>query len=341
MTDEKGMAAGEVLPRRKSRLPLVMTVTMIVVVGVGVGWVTAKYLTARSNDPEVAELSLPGFSERGVPEEPKANLDQAASRPATQEDAVPAPVSASSPASGGAQPRRVVVSSYSSGQPYPLSEWVLGQALSGFIDSSRVNGVGFDPANGPPPLTGTDVIEVSGWTGDVSIGIRYPFVVISTCGQAIAHAAVNKERPDVAKTVHGNLGESGWRATIAASDLPVCENRALRAWGVAPGDRKLILPLNGRVAIGGEAVARDDTVTFVPSSLVLKPDDMAPLATEKLTVVAKVLNMRRCGDADCAVTGRLEKGVWNVIKVDDKDDWLLVALPDRAGWVSKQFVEMN
>ena len=102
-----------------------------------------------------------------------------------------------------------------------------------------------------------------------------------------------------------------------------------------------IEPLNGRVAIGGEAVARDDTVTFVPSSLVLKPDDMAPLATEKLTVVAKVLNMRRCGDADCAVTGRLEKGVWNVIKVDDKDDWLLVALPDRAGWVSKQFVEMN
>ena len=181
------------------------------------------------------------------------------------------------------------------------------------------------------------LLTVSGWAGDRSIGVRYPYVLISACGKVVAHVAVNLARPDVAKIIHVNLGQSGWRAQIALRHLPDCGNLQLRAWGVAPGDSGLILPLNGQFALS-VVPAAESKALVASAAPPLRPADMKPLSPVGLKVTANVLNIRRCAGVDCAIVGRLAKGEWTVLTLDDSKGWLLFAMPERAGWVSKRYV---
>ncbi|MEX2616672.1 MAG: hypothetical protein WD767_11295 [Alphaproteobacteria bacterium] len=311
--------------RRNTKLRTGLTIVSIIVVGAGIGWAAAKYLTSPGLEPESAALVLPR-REAVVP-------------------AVPADMAAKEDAGASKQPEQapavMLVGSYGQEQSYPIDEWTLGTAPSGFIDSASVNGRALGPEAGMPPLRGRDVLELSGWAGDVSIGLRYPYVLISACGRILAHAAVNLQRPDVANAVHENLRLSGWRVTIAAAHLPQCKGGALRAWGVAPGDRKLLLPLNRHVALSDTAIELDRDARFAAAEPPLHAADMPPIAPVILNVRAKVLNMRRCAKAECAVTGQLAQGTWNVLELGGTVDWMLVALPGRAGWISRQDAEIT
>lgn len=312
-------------PRRNTNLRTGLTVVSIIVVGAGIGWAAAKYLTSQRLEPESAALVLPR-QDAVVP-------------------AVPADMAATGETGITKQLEQAlaetIVGSYAQEQSYPIDEWTLGTAPSGFIDSVNVNGRALGSEAAMPPLRGSEILELSGWAGDVSIGLRYPYVLVSACGRVVAHTGVNLQRPDVAKAVHENLGLSGWRVTIAAAHLPQCKGGALRAWGVAPGDRKLLLPLNRHVALSDTAIEPDKETRFAAAEPPLRAADMPPIAPVILNVRAKVLNMRRCAKADCAVTGQLVRGTWNVLELGGTEGWMLVALPGRAGWISRQFAEIT
>jgi hypothetical protein len=323
VADERSVP--QAVPRR-TRWKVSATIAAIILVGVSVGWLLAKYLTAHLAEPEQAASTLPqpGTASVTEPESSSSRLPQAPSAPVA-----PPPA-----------PLEVQVNSYSGDLAYPLSEWLPGKTPSGFVDVVSVNGTN-RPPNVPLDMVGKgDRIGLSGWAGDISVGLRYPYVLISACGLVVAHAVVDRPRPDVAKSIHANLDRSGWALTIAASHLPKCENRTLEAWGVAPGASRIVLPLNNRIAVPGGAVAADESIRLAAVASPIRPADMVAIAPAKLTVHPAKLNMRRCASADCPVTGTLAKGAWEVLTLDKAAGWLLVAMPDRAGWVSDQYVEL-
>lgn len=315
---------------------------MIVVVGATVGWLAAKYFTGRVVESESVEVRLPptgGEQRAATPSTADARI---AARPEERSTGAPPgkPAAATPPPAALSN----TVASYPLNLSYALSQWSLGKSPSGFFDSAKLNGRVVTTGGASTPVARDTLIELSGWTGDGSVGVRYPYVLISSCGKIVAHAEVNQARPDVAKAVHVNLGQSGWRARIALRHLPGCENLELRAWGVAPGDSRLILPLNGQLALSvfvpSVAQATDNGVVS-SAAPPLRPADMKPLPPVRLNVTANVLNIRRCAGVSCAIVGKLAKGEWTVLTLDETDSWLLVATPDRAGWVSKRYVGVS
>ena len=316
---------------RKSIIRTIATIVSIVVVGATIGWGVAKYLTSRETDSESAALVLP----RPVAVAP-VSAPAVPGGKAAEDDARVGETLKAQPPQEAAE---TIVGSYGAALSYAIAEWTLGTAPSGFVDSANVNGQALGPEAAMPPLRGRDILELSGWAGDVSIGLRYPYVLISACDRVVAHTAVNLQRPDVAKAVHENLGLSGWRVTIAAAHLPQCKGGALRAWGVAPGDRKLLLPLNRHIGLSDRAIEPDDSRRFKAAAAPLRSGDLPPIVPTVLNVRAKILNMRRCAKPDCAVTGQLAKGTWSVLELGETAGWMLVALPGRAGWISRQYAD--
>ncbi len=176
------------------------------------------------------------------------------------------------------------VASYPPNLSYVLSQWTAGMNLAGHIDRAKLGDRVLTTSGAIKSVDRDKVIALSGWAGDESVGVRYPYVLISACGKVVAHAAVNLARPDVAKAVHVNLGQSGWRAQIALRHLPDCKNLKLSAWGVPPGDSRWIFPLNGQLAL---SIAPTGKVTekFLVTSAAppLRPADMkgdVPISVE-------------------------------------------------------------
>ncbi len=308
--------------RHRSRLPLIAAVAAIVAVGGTTGWLAAKYFTGRISQLQSVEVQLPpaDVDQGGVKQRPDQSI--VTKLPPT------APLK--------------TVASYPPDLSYVLSQWSAGMNLAGHIDRAKL-GDRVLAANGAIGSVDRDkVIALSGWAGDESVGVRYPYVLISACGKVVAHAAVNLARPDVAKAVHANLGQSGWRAQIALRHLPDCKNLKLSAWGVPPGDSRWIFPLNGQLALSIAPAGKVTEKSLVTSAAPpLRPADMKPLAPVQLTVKANILNLRRCAGADCAIVGKLAKGEWTVMTLGDSNGWLLIATPDRAGWVSKRYVGVS
>jgi hypothetical protein len=310
--------------RRRSKVPLLATVALILVVGSLAGWGVAKFMTA--------------------PAGPGANIDLPKSaalveKPTTGKDVARAPNASPSPVA--ASPG-VTVDSYAPDAVLDLKDWKQGKQLSGYFDSVALNGVILAKTATPTLNAASDILMLSGWAGEINVGIRYPFVVASVCGDIVAHAAVREERPDVAKAVHPNLTVSGWRMRVAAASIPTCEDSSIRVWGVAPGQTRLILPLNGRFSLNvSPRISSVSEAAPLEHPAPLTREMMPQVVSLALKVTANTLNIRRCGDAECAITGKFRKGVWPVVKMDQSADWLLVATPERAGWVARKYVQVE
>ena len=264
--------------RRRTKVTLAVTLGFILVIGSVVGWGAAKFLiNLEDHEPSV---TLP---ETGKLKK-KTNQTTGSKRNA--------------PAQTGSY--TLPVDSYAPDAIYDIAQWSQGEQYSGYIDAVFVNGVPL-PKDGSYQFSPRDVIAMKGWTGEVKVGIKLPYVIASACGKIVGHARVTGPHPDVAKAVHRNLTVSGWRFRIASNSLPNCANWALRVWGVAPGRTRLVLPLNSHLSISGPvwaAVPESNAGKIVkfenPDPLTVKK--MMPLRSLTLTVKAKQLNMRSCGD---------------------------------------------
>jgi hypothetical protein len=309
--------------RRRTKAPLAVTLGLILVVGSVVGWGAAKFLIYQ--DDSGTNVALPKTGKL------KSRTNKT-SVPAQQDPAL-------------TLPHAVAVDSYTVDTMYDLAHWTQGNQYSGYIDVANVNGVAL-PKDGSYKFALQDVIEMKGWAGEIKVGIKLPYVIASVCGKIVGHAPVSTLRPDVAKAVHRNLDVSGWRLRIASDSLPNCANRALRVWGVAPGQTRLVLPLNGHVPISAPVQAASPVSNEAKAINFENPDPltvkkMTPLRSLTLMVKARQLNIRTCGDAKCPITGKFRKGEWTVVKMDESAGWLLVATPERAGWVARQFVQID
>jgi hypothetical protein len=306
-------------------VPLAATLCVILLVGSAAGWGVARFLIYQ--DEQGTNIDIPKTGKLLK----KPEMAREVKSPKSVQP-VPAPI---------------LVDSYASAQAYSITEWVRGDQFSGYIDEAQVNGVAL-PKDGSHLFDPGDVIELAGWAGEVHIGIRLPYVIASVCDTVVGHTPVSDPRPDVAKAIHPNLGVSGWRMRIASQFLPVCENRALRVWGVTPGLTRLILPLNGHVPISAPDRGAEPTLEQNKNGAPefdhpqpLMTQDMEALRPLTLMVKAERLNIRACGDAKCRITGKFRKGEWSVVKMDENKDWLLVATPERAGWVARRFVQIG
>jgi hypothetical protein len=322
--------------------PRVLAVLVIVVVGAVVGWLAAMYFAGPAVPLQRVEVPIPPIERKlraAKPPPPMRIAIQPARPPAVR------PRTAELPANSiAAKPVRTappkIVDSYPLKLSYLLSKWSARKAPSGFLDGARLDDRVLKTGGAAISVARDKVITLSGWAGDQSVGVRYPYVLISACGRVVAHVVVNLARPEVANSVHGNLGRSGWRAQIALRHLPDCGDLKLRVWGVAPGDSKLILPLDGQLSLV-VAPAVESNALVTSAAPPLRPTDMKPLTPVWLRVMTNVLNIRRCAGVDCAIVGRLAQGEWTVLTLDDMNGWLLFATPEYAGWVSKRYVGLS
>lgn len=264
--------------RRRRKVTLAVTLGLILVIGSVVGWGAAKFLINLEDQGPSVTLPETGKHKK------KTNQTTGSKRNA--------------PAQMGSH--TLPVDSYAPDAIYDIAQWSQGEQYSGYIDAVFVNGVPI-PKDGSYQFAPRDGIEMKGWTGEVKVGIKLPYVIASACGKIVGHARVTGPHPDVAKAVHGNLTVSGWRLRIASNSLPNCANWALRVWGVAPGRTRLVLPLNSHLSISGPvwaAVPESNAGKIAkfenPDPLTVKK--MMPLRSLALTVKAKQLNMRSCGD---------------------------------------------
>lgn len=162
-------------------------------------------------------------------------------------------------------------------------------------------------------------------------------VVFSACGQIVAQAQIAMPRPDVAKAVHPNLANSGWRAEILAADLPACADSNIRAWGVVPGALARLAPVVGifsYVSPGpSNAPLRLSAQQTVDADSYPKPVFVA------LQVTASKANLRKCGSTSCAVVGQVDGGRYTAYIATRDPEWSLIVFPDGAGWLFNELFE--
>ncbi len=107
---------------------------------------------------------------------------------------------------------------------------------------------------------------------------------------------------------------------------------------MAPGGGKLILPLAGRAAVAAAIPKASQAVRFETAAAPVRPSDLKPLAPIRLAIRTAALNMRRCASVECKVVGRLKKGQLTALTLEDAGDWILIAMPDRSGWIAKRYI---
>jgi hypothetical protein len=271
--------------------------------------------------------------------------DTAAPNPAPAAQApVPAPAAqapATTPVATPAPPPRAAsgpISVDSGAANYALDTWQRARGAAGKIEIVALLDDEGLPSRG---LTDADVIEISGWAGDSDLGARAAFVAIAICGRVIATPAVDRPRADIARDVHPNLGQSGWRARIAIAHAPRCAEARLDV--LAPmGPFPFAVPLDGGreltlAAKGGPAA------NIRTGAALRRPPDAAP-ALRRLTVQGQGnVNLRRCAGADCAVLGSLRAGTHQAVIVENAAEWLLVAVPSAgaSGWIAKRVAKLD
>lgn len=176
------------------------------------------------------------------------------------------------------------------------------------------------------------VLTLSGWAGDVVVGLRMSHVLITACNRVIATVPVNGEREDIRQR-HPNLPDAGWSARIALPDIAPCPVPEIGAHAVARFG-EVLFPLEGRVGVppnAGQAVL-DDGRYRRPDRPDREPGSaFAPIRTVELGGEGLVL--RRCGRDQCAVIARLPAGRQQVMILDQQAGWALVAQAGgNAGW---------
>ncbi|MBL8806105.1 MAG: SH3 domain-containing protein [Rhodospirillales bacterium] len=290
------------------RLWLVAALAILAAAGAASVWMAAGGTQA----PPVAATQ---------PAEPKP---AAASVPAPSPAAVatPAPAPAPPPAS---LPAPIIVDSAERG--YPLTAWQIGQTAGGWIDA---------PAFGSEPLDDRSIVEISGWAGDSETGWRALRVAIAICGTVVATVRADLPRPEVARAAHPNLGRSGWRAKLAIAHVPRCDGARIQAVAQI-GASRAALPLLGERPIRLAPTGGTRPALLAQPSPALPPEDDPQTRVIRLSGNT---NVRRCGDLQCEIRGRLPAGAHRAVVGEDTAGWLLVAVPasNVTGWISKQAV---
>lgn len=227
------------------------------------------------------------------------------------------------------------VDTFSPAAVYPLAAWSLGAAGGGWLDYLSIGGRTAALGSNVAVKDG-DIIQVGGWAGDASLGMRLPYILLSVCDVVVATVATSIPRPDVAQSIHPNLGMSGWQAKLLADDLPRCEDMTLQAYGVAAA-RRIAFPLLGSFDLKASDPGSSATLLVNHAPPAILPDilpEAVPLMV--VTITGNRVNLRRCGDAKCDVVGNLTAGKHEVTILDETSEWLLLASPKANGWLARR-----
>lgn len=221
---------------------------------------------------------------------------------------------------------------------YPLSNWQIAPAPArgGAIERARI--LGRSDATQQGNLRQDDLLEITGWAGDPALGMRVSKVVLSACDQIFASAAVGRPRPDIATSVHRNLGESGWVAEVLLGHIPRCDNTIVRAWAIAPG-RPLLLEMEAELPLPAEP----RPVTPLPAVTLRSPlpgPPSEPLSPSTFLVRDRSTPLRACGAADCVTVTTLPQGRNDGYLIERSGDWVLIAVGNNAGWTPDSAIEI-
>lgn len=252
------------------------------------------------------------------------------------------PVAAREPAVTPPQGRlpSQAVSSFLPALQYPMSQWRQIETRAGYVDHVRVAGTGAVVMAGERPgdatLNAADILDIAGWVGDPVLGVRFKDVVFSLCGKAVGHAKIGLPRPDVAGAVHPNLGSSGWQGRLYVGYLPRCADPVLHVWGVVPGTTT-VLPVREPVPL--KLPPADAVPANAPKGApVFAPKNVVALRPTSIDVLADHAEMRRCGASNCQTVAQIAKGRYQGHVIEEADGWVLVVIPDKAGWLPRSQV---
>jgi hypothetical protein len=140
--------------RRRTKVTLAVTLGLILVIGSVVGWGAAECLINLEDQGPSVTLPETGKLKK------KTNQTTGSKRNA--------------PAQTGSY--TLPVDSYAPDAIYDIAQWSQGEQYSGYIDAVFVNGVPL-PMDGSYQFAPRDVIEMKGWTGEVKVGIKLPYVI--------------------------------------------------------------------------------------------------------------------------------------------------------------------
>lgn len=255
--------------------------------------------------------------------------------PVTPAPRTPAPAETAKPLDAAPLPPRMVDSSATA---YPLSNWQVAPAPArgGAIERARI--LGRADATQQGNLRQDDLLEITGWAGDPALGMRVGKVVLSACDQVFASAPVGRPRPDIARSVHRNLGESGWVAEILLGHVPRCDNTVVRAWGVATG-RPLLLEMEAELPLPAEP----RPVTPLPAVTLRAPlagPPAEPISPSTFLVLERSAPLRSCGAGDCAPVATLSQGRNDGYLIERSGEWVLIAVGSNAGWIIDSAIEI-
>jgi hypothetical protein len=233
----------------------------------------------------------------------------------------------------------VPVNSYGNDIVIPLKSWEQATIIAGNVDQVLIDGS--EPRDiGNRPLNNDDVLQISGWAGNMSLGMRMRYVLISMCKEVIGHTPILDRRPDIAETIHPNLVLSGWTAWIAVAHLPRCEDPRIRFWAMG-AHAATISPLVNRHKINLPASSFEPKRAFYTDGNPLKPERLTKPIPVVLNILNDQVNLHHCADADCRIIGTQAKGSYLAFIADTAHDWALIQFRQSSGWLAKSQFEIE
>src|SRR4051812_38465960 len=208
-------------------------------------------------------------------------------------------IDAIAPAPRAAPPLvEISVDSVAAALTYPVADWKIASADAGWFDAFESQSVAAPPGS-TVRVVPSSIVVARGWAGDQTLGMRLPFVLLAVCETVVASVQVDLARPDVARTVHPNLDQSGWQAKLLVDDLPQCDPMILRAYAVGSASRS-VFPLAGEFAL--KPSPAHSAAQFIPRrpAAPLRPADIPETPKVMgLSIRTARANLRRCGDPSC------------------------------------------
>lgn len=300
--------------------------------------VTPQFTKRRKPPPPVAPIfPTPGGPAAIVSSAPAAVAPAAPVAAPASAPAAPVPAPASSPPQiqvpGRAPlPPGFPFASFLPAAQYPAAEWRKVDVGTGFVDAATIAATGAKLAGITPGPT--DMIDLAGWAGDGTLGMRMKDVVLSMCGKIVGHIPIGLPRPDVAKAVHPNLAPSGWQGRLYVGYLPRCPGAALQVLAITPGTTT-VMPVGDPIPISLPAETKLPA-DAPKGALVFTPRSVVPAKFGPVDVLYDNVELRRCGANDCAVVGQLGKARHEAIVAEEtQDGWVLLILRDKAGWLPR------
>lgn len=220
------------------------------------------------------------------------------------------------------------VDSYPVSSQIPLDTWESLQLPMGHFDVLAAESISH-PAGRDGQTT---ILVARGWTGETQMGMRLQDVFLSMCGLIIARANVVQDRPDVARIVHPNLLRSGWVARIYPGDLPACEDPAMSAWAIVPGNPARLARLKVTHNVPGMDFHPIGDLRISSQSDVTSETYPSPEPTE-ISITVRRANMRRCASTECDIVGKVDGGDYTAALIEDTGAWTLATIDNNYGWI--------